>query len=161
VRNECQALAISYADKKYGWSDGSSRPGAASRALAQCKSTGGKNCTVITAPCAGDDARWSALLPLPQGGTAATVDARAVGTWELLRNPGVWVWRIAANGTYEFHSEAGDGAAPQAGTVSASNGKWSNGWTDGGTYTFQAPNTLLATGKLGTGAWRRVMNAAQ
>ncbi len=161
VRNECQALAISYAGGRYGWSDGSNRAAAAVRAMAQCKSTGGKSCTVIVTPCAADDARWSSPLPLPSGVTSATVDPHAVGTWELLRNPGVWVWRIAANGTYEFHSEAGDGAASQSGTIAASSGKWSiralnNGYTDGGTYTFQAPDRLLATGKLGTGAWRRV-----
>jgi hypothetical protein len=165
VRNECQALAISYAGGRYGWSDGSNRTAAAARAMAQCKSTGGKSCTVITAPCAGDDARWSSPLPLPLGGTTAPVDPRTVGTWELLRNPGVWVWRIAANGTYEFHSEAGDGAPPQAGTIAAGGGKWSiralnNGYTDGGTYTFQAPDRLLATGKLGTGAWHRVASGA-
>src|SRR5580704_4243369 len=106
-------------------------------------------------------ARWSSPLPLPSVGTTAGVDPRTVGTWELLRNPGMWVWRIAANGTYEFHSEAGDGAAPQAGTIAAGSGKWSiralnNGYTDGGTYTFQSPDRLLATGKLGTGAWLRV-----
>src|ERR1700689_129955 len=63
VRNECQALAISYAGGRYGWSDGSNRTAAAARAMAQCKSTGGKSCTVVTAPCAGDDARWSSPLP--------------------------------------------------------------------------------------------------
>jgi hypothetical protein len=161
VRNECQALAISYAGGRYGWSDGSNREAAAARALAQCRSTGGKSCAVVTAPCAGDDARWSSPLPLPSVAAQATADPRAVGTWELLRNPGVWVWRIAANGTYEFHSEAGDGAAPQAGTIAAGGGKWAiralnNGYTDGGTYLFQTPNTLLFTGKLGTGTWRRV-----
>jgi Domain of unknown function (DUF4189) len=163
ARNECQALAISYPEKKYGWSDSLSRAGAAAQALAECRSVGGRSCQVIVAPCAGDDARWSSPLPLPPGGTTATVDARTVGTWELLINPGVWVWRIAANGTFESHSEAGDGAPPQAGTISASGGKWSihalnNGNTDGGTYTFQGPATLVATGKLGTGAWHRVVS---
>jgi hypothetical protein len=161
VRNECASLAISYAGGRYGWADGSNRAGAAARAMAQCKSTGGKSCAVVTAPCAGDDARWSSPLPLPSVGTTAGVDPRTVGTWELLRNPGVWVWRIAANGTYEFHSEAGDGAAPQAGTIAAGSGTWSiralnNGYTDGGTYTFPSPDRLMATGKLGTGAWVRV-----
>jgi hypothetical protein len=35
-----------------------------------------------------------------------------------------------------------------------------NGYTDGGTYTFQAPDRLLATGKLGTGAWHRVASGS-
>ena len=71
------------------------------------------------------------------------------------------MWNIAANGTYEFHSEAGDRAPSQAGTISARGGAWSiqaqnMKWTDTGTYTFQAPGTMIATGKLGTGTWHRV-----
>jgi hypothetical protein len=160
VRNQCMALAISYPDKQYGWADSSSRTRAAATAMAYCKSSGGKSCAVIVAPCADDDARFSAPLPLPPGGTRATVDPQAVGTWELLRNPGVWVWHIAANGTYEFHSQAADGVGPQAGTVTASAGKWSinafnNGWNDVGNYTFQGADTLITHGKTGTGVWRR------
>jgi hypothetical protein len=87
------------------------------------------------------------------------VDPNTVGTWELAMQGGPWVWQIRRNGTYSFHSEAGDGAPPHAGAFSASNGQWSlqatNGYADSGTYLFQRPDTLIATGKLGTAAWRR------
>jgi hypothetical protein len=86
------------------------------------------------------------------------VDPNTVGTWELPLKGGPWVWEIHRDGTYKFHSEAGDGAASHAGTFSASNGHWAlkatTGYTDSGTYRFQAPDTLIATGQLGTAAWR-------
>jgi hypothetical protein len=89
------------------------------------------------------------------------VDPRIVGTWELM-TPGRWVWTIKCNGTYQFHSEAMDGAPSHTGTLSIYDGRWSlnatsgyTPWTDGGTYTFQPPDTLIATGRLGTGIWRR------
>ena len=86
------------------------------------------------------------------------VDPNTVGTWELPLKGGPWVWEIHRDGTYKFHSEAGDGAAAHAGIFSASNGHWSlkatSGYTDSGTYVFQAPDTLIATGQLGTAAWR-------
>jgi hypothetical protein len=89
---------------------------------------------------------------------AVGVDANTVGTWELPLKGGPWVWEIHRDGTYRFHSEAGDGAATHAGTFAASNGHWSlkatSGYTDSGTYVFQAPDTLIATGQLGTAAWR-------
>jgi hypothetical protein len=87
------------------------------------------------------------------------VDPDTVGTWQLPLKGGPWVWQIRRDGTYTFHSEAGDGAPPHAGAFSASNGRWSlkatNGYADGGTYLFQRPDTLIAVGKLGTAAWRR------
>lgn len=87
------------------------------------------------------------------------VDPNTVGTWKLPFKGGPWVWQIGRDGTYSFHSEAGDGAPPHAGTFSASNGHWSlkatNGYTDSGTYLFQPPDTLIATGKLGSAAWRK------
>jgi hypothetical protein len=55
--NRCVGLAISYHDRRYGYSAGSDRDSAASAALAQCRAASGKNCVVITAPCAGDDPR--------------------------------------------------------------------------------------------------------
>ena len=100
-------------------------------------------------PCASDQAQ----PPKP-----VSVDPNTVGTWELPLKGGPWVWEIHRDGTYRFHSEAGDGAPPHAGTFSASNGHWSlkatTGYTDSGTYLFQAPDTLIATGLLGTAAWR-------
>lgn len=75
-------------------------------------------------------------------------------------NPGRWVWEIGPHGTYEFHSEAPDGAASHAGTFSAKDGRWSlqatSGYTDGGAYNFQSPGNLVATGRLGTGMWHRI-----
>jgi hypothetical protein len=86
------------------------------------------------------------------------VDPHAVGTWELTVNNARWVWEIYRNGTYKFHTEGSDVAVSHAGTFSASNGYWSlkatTGYTDSGTYLIQPPDTLIATGQLGTAAWR-------
>ena len=97
-------------------------------------------------------------------GQAASVDPDTVGKWQLAVNGGLWLWEIHPDGTYEFHSEAPDGVAPHAGTFAASGGVWSlqatNGYADGGTYTFQGPDTLIATGHFGTGDWHRVSASA-
>jgi hypothetical protein len=89
----------------------------------------------------------------------AAVDPNMVGTWDLNRPVGRWVLEVLRDGTYKFHSEAADGAVANAGAFSASNGHWwlraTNGYTDGGTYIFQPPDIWLATGRLGTGAWRQ------
>lgn len=85
------------------------------------------------------------------------VDARTVGTWELTVNSARWVWEIYRNGTYKFHTEGADTAISHAGTFAASHGYWSlkatNGYTDGGTYLLQPPDTMIETGQLGTAAW--------
>jgi hypothetical protein len=95
----------------------------------------------------------------PQPPKPIGVDPKTVGTWELPLKGGLWVWEIHRDGTYRFHSEAGDGAPPHAGTFSASNGQWTlkatTGYADSGTYVWQAPDTLIATGQLGTAAWRQ------
>jgi hypothetical protein len=88
------------------------------------------------------------------------VDANIVGTWQLqTKGGGLWVWEIHSDGTYAFHSEAGDGVPPHSGTFTASKGRWklkaTTGWADLGVYVFQPPDTLIATGLLGTAAWRR------
>jgi len=94
----------------------------------------------------------------------AANDANTFGTWELSLNGGRWEWEIDPNGTYQFHSEAGDGVAPHAGTFSASDGYWwlqaTSGYADGGTYTFQPPGTLITTGHLGTATWQRSVAGA-
>jgi hypothetical protein len=159
--NRCLALAFGSKGTRYGYSPASDRKSAASAAMAECRSHGGANCVVIAAPCADDDPRWSAPLPLPTGVQTSPVDPRMVGTWELLINPGNWIWRVAANGTYEFHSEAGDGAPTHAGTFTASQDHYTLhainlSWDDTGTYAFQGPDTVVAKGKLGTGTWRRM-----
>ena len=101
-RTACIGLAESYADKAYGFYVGDSRDVSAAGALARCQSGHGTSCVTVTATVGGpsDDIRWSAPLPLPPGGSTATVDPNMVGTWELFINPGRWVWRVAPNGTY-------------------------------------------------------------
>ena len=47
------------------------------------------------------------------------------------------------------------------GTVLVTGGKWvvtatTTNFTDGGTYVMPNPNTMIMTGRLGTGAWLRV-----
>jgi len=97
-------------------------------------------------------------------GTAAhagnpVVDPRLVGTWELQVKGGPWILEIHSDGTYSFHSEAGDRVPPHSGTFSAGNGRWllkaTTGYTDMGVYVFQPPDTLIATGLRGTAAWRQ------
>lgn len=160
--NLCLALAVSRPDGAYGQAPAASRTKAASAALAQCRGPGGgKNCVVQAAPCASDDPRWPAPLPLPASTDgAASVDPAVVGTWELAINPGRWVMEVGAKGTFEFHSEAMDGAPSRAGAFTASNGNWTlnatDGWSDGGSYSFQSPSVWIAIGKLGIGTWHRI-----
>lgn len=165
AENACIGLAESYADKAYGFSVGNSRDESAAGALARCQSAHGKSCVTVTAPCASDDIRWSSPLPLPPGGSTAMVDPNMVGTWELFINPGRWIWRVAPNGTYELHSEAMDNTPSNAGTFSASNGHYTlhaitMSWDDVGTYKVQSPGVVVATGKLGTGTWKRIGGAS-
>ena len=163
--NLCIGLAESFTDKWYAFYVGGSRDESAAGALARCQSAGGKSCVTITAPCASDDGRWSSPLPLPPGGSASTVDPNMVGTWELFINPGRWIWRVAPNGTYELHSEAMDNTPSNAGTFTASNGHYTlhaitMTWDDAGTYKVQSPGVVVATGKLGTGTWKKIGGAS-
>ena len=86
------------------------------------------------------------------------VDPKTIGTWKLPFKGGPWVWVIHRDGTYEFHSEAGDGAEPNAGKFAAKNGHWmlkaTSGYTDAGIYRFQGRDTWIATGQWGTAPWR-------
>ena len=163
--NYCVALAESFAEKSYGFYVGSGRDVSAAGALARCQSAHGKNCVTVAAPCASDDVRWSSPLPLPPGGSTGAVDPNMVGTWELFINPGRWIWRVAPNGTYELHSEAMDNTPSNAGTLSASNGHYTlhaitMSWDDAGTYKVESPGVVVATGKLGTGTWKRIGGAS-
>ena len=87
------------------------------------------------------------------------VDPNIVGTWEIEVPGGLWVLAIHRDGTYQFHSEARDGAPSHAGSFSARDGQWSltatTGYMDKGTYALQGSDTWIATGQLGIGAWRR------
>jgi hypothetical protein len=156
----CVAIAISYPEKAYGYDGGSNRVSAASIALTRCRNAGGKSCFLIATPCGGDPVQWSSPLPLPIDATGGKVDPALVGTWIMIRNPGQWVWRVAGNGTYEFHSEAPDNTPSNNGTLTANGGHYtlraiSMTWEDVGTYVVQSAGTILATGKLGTGTWKR------
>ena len=164
-QNACVSLAVSFADKAYGFSVADNRDEAAVNAMAQCLGGRGKSCVTVAAPCAADDVRWSSPLPLPIGVQGGSVDPAMVGTWELFINPGRWIWRVASNGTYELHSEAMDATPSNAGTFTASNGKYTlhaltMPWDDTGTYKVQSPTVVVATGKLGTGTWRKIAGAS-
>lgn len=163
--NSCVGLAESYSDKAYGFSTTGDRTAAAANSLAKCRSEGGKSCILVVAPCAGDDVLWSSPMPLPTGVSGGKVDPAMVGTWAMERNPGRWIWRVTANGTYEFHSETDDNTPSNAGTFTASAGHYtlhaiSTQWDDVGTYTVQSQNVVVATGKLGTGTWKRISGAS-
>jgi len=90
---------------------------------------------------------------------ASGVDPNLVGTWELPLKGGSWVWDIRGDGSYRFHSEAGDGVPAHSGKFSTSAGHWTltatNGYSDTGLYLYQAPDIWMGTGKLGSAAWRR------
>jgi hypothetical protein len=88
------------------------------------------------------------------------VDPNLAGTWELPFRGGAWILTIERNGTYKFHSEAGDSVPANAGSFSASDGHWSlkadkMGYSDAGDYLYQAPNVFIATGQRGAVAWLR------
>lgn len=93
------------------------------------------------------------------------VDRKLVGTWELsvpnAQGVARWFWEIHANGSYGFHAQGPGAAPPHHGTFAAANGRYilkstTSAWNDTGTYQITAPDTLVAAGRLGTGAWHRV-----
>ena len=161
--DSCVALAwgATPVPNQFGVGKGATRDGAGAQALAQCTKAGGISCVVTLAPCGSDDVRFASPLPLPPGGKPGSVDPAVVGLWALNVNGGIWVWQISANGTDTSHSEATDGTLPQAGTFTASKGKYTlhsmvSSWDDLGTYTMQGTTAMLMTGKLGTGTWYRI-----
>lgn len=168
VANACVALArpAKLVVNQYGYSVGQTREAAATQALAECVKAGGADCVVVESPCANDDPRWAPPLPLPPppSGSKLTVDPGLVGSWKMSLVGGIWVWQIAANGTYTFNSEAGDNTPTHNGSFTASSGKYmlhayNITWDDQGTYTIQAGgNSVVMTGKLGTGTWIRMTN---
>jgi hypothetical protein len=99
--------------------------------------------------------------------TTVAIDTDGVGNWETTvpNNRGLarWILDIQANGTYHFRSEGPGAARVHQGKMTLGDGHWTlhatrglSGWDDGGTYEFRDPNTLVMTGRLGTGVWRRV-----
>lgn len=97
------------------------------------------------------------------------VERALVGTWDIQvpNASGIarWVWEIRADGTYDFRAE-GPGSPPShSGTFTASRGHYTLAsttlaWDDTGTYQLMDGNeTMVATGRLGTGSWHRVEDA--
>jgi hypothetical protein len=164
--NGCVAVATStkLMPNYYGYSTGSTREGAAAKALAACanEGAGSINCAVQESPCSSDDVRWASPLPLPPGGKRGSVDPNLVGLWKLNVNSGIWVWQISEGGLYTFHSEAPDNVLPHNGAFAASKGHYTlhsivSPWNDQGTYTYNASaGAIVMTGKLGTGTWYRI-----
>jgi S1-C subfamily serine protease len=107
-------------------------------------------------------ATWRRVAGAPKS-ILGQIDGQTVGVWELPVGSGRWVLLIQPDGSYEFRSEANDRTPPNVGEFSSLDGRWSlrtsDGHTDGGTYEFTDPDTFVATGHLGTGAWRRVADA--
>jgi hypothetical protein len=87
-----------------------------------------------------------------------SIDPHLLGKWYMPRANGLWVFEILPNGTYRFHSEAGDGVASHTGSFSAGNRHWSmratTGYADEGTYVLQGSDVWLTTGRQGTATWR-------
>jgi hypothetical protein len=158
--SNCIALAVG-AGNAIAWAPASTREGAQADALSRCNKMA-QNCVIRSTPCGGDEGRFNSPLPLPVAGPnpAGPMDKAVVGTWYLNINPGIWVWRIAANGTFTIYSLALDNEPSTAGTFTADGKSWSmhglnDGITDGGPYHFDAQGNFIATGKLGTGIWVR------
>lgn len=161
--NGCLAIAVSQPDASFGAATlADSRLGAWVQAMTNCRKANAPNCAIVSTPCASDDPRLSTPFPPPPNASGDTVDPATVGTWEAPMNPGRWVWEIAPNGAYEFHTEAPDGAPSHAGGFASANGKWklqSNvGYSDSddGTYQMQGPDAMAMSGKLGLGTWHRI-----
>lgn len=97
---------------------------------------------------------------------ARPVDPAVVGTWELTvpgsRGAALWIWKIMADGLYRFRSQGPGAVRPHQGTISVGGGRWAlhalkglPGYRDGGPYELHDADTLVMTGRLGTGVWRR------
>ena len=171
VENKCLAFAVSVTKNASGrvrrdFAAGAyeDRTTAGNYALTGCRESGGQQCVLRVAACAGDNPAFPSRLPMPAGGKPGSVDPHWVGTWALDingENGGRWVWQISSSGTYELHSEAFDNTPTNVGTFSAQGGHYTLHatnitWDDSGTYVYQAPATMVATGKLGTGTWHKI-----
>ena len=120
--------------------------------------------TSATAPQAASIAtRTVTSTPAPASAARSPVEPGAQGMWTMkVPSPqgiSTCYWDVKGSGAYSAWCV---GAAPlaHAGTVSVADGRWTlnattMNYTDGGTYVFSNPNTLVMTGKLGTAAWLR------
>ncbi len=166
--NQCVALATSIkpAPTACCWgTHGYDRAAAAANAMNSCQ-TNGLDCAVRVSPCYTDDPRWASPLPLPTTGfQPGSVDHDLVGYWKANVEGGLWIFEIAANGTYTFHSAApsSPGNEPMHnGTFTTSNGKYtmhaiSIVFDTQGTYTIQGSSkgTLEMSGEFGSNTWYR------
>lgn len=91
---------------------------------------------------------------------ADTVDPALVGTWKLQWQRADFFWAVRPDGLYRMH---GPGATRQLGKIEAKQGRFSLKslmWADSGPYAFSNPDTVLVTGQLGPGTWKRVWTTA-
>jgi hypothetical protein len=125
------------------------------------------NCTFAGLARAKLAALPSAAEPAIRVSPANVIDPAAVGTWETMvpNSQGVarWIWEILPDGIYRFRSEGPGAARRHEGTMTLGDGRWTllstrglAGWQDGGPYEFRDANTLVMTGRLGMGIWRRI-----
>lgn len=97
------------------------------------------------------------------------MDAAFAGVWQMdVKNAqGEWtfIWDVAKDGTYATRSKGTGNPPGETGRFEASGGRWSLKSTaareDQGTYAFQGKESVIMTGKLGTGVWRRTAAASQ
>ena len=89
-------------------------------------------------------------------------DPALVGTWKFDGVAADILWAVRTDGSYRLH---GFGAQlPQRGRIEATRGRWSvtaPNWQDSGSYDLAGADTWRVTGKLGTGAWKRVWRPGQ
>jgi hypothetical protein len=99
----------------------------------------------------------------PDGG-AGPVGPGLVGAWERWVTVGQgkshWEFTVRADGTYEF-SSTGVGATRHSGSFTTSGNNWlmksdTINSNDGGTYNLPTADTIVMTGALGTGVWKRI-----
>ena len=100
------------------------------------------------------------LLATVPASAADVVEPALVGTWKLQWPRADFFWAVRPDGIYRMH---GPGATRQLGKMEAKQGRFSMKspiWTDAGTYTIGTADTLVITGQLGPGTWKRVWSPA-
>ncbi|RJQ64670.1 MAG: hypothetical protein C4530_01710 [Desulfobacteraceae bacterium] len=88
---------------------------------------------------------------------ADIVDMALVGTWKLEWQHAGLFWAIRSDGVYRMHGPGA--AARQLGKIEAKQGRFSMKapfWMDSGPYKLSNADTLVITGQLGPGTWKRV-----